>query len=139
MLCRISRLSVEQGNHCMQKNTGLKRIRLAGVYAINGIQAALRHEAAFRQEALLALIVLPVIFWLDIERTERVLLVVVTVLVLLVELVNSAVEAVVDRVGSEHHLLSGRAKDMGSGAVMGALALWIYVWVEIVVLGVWLA
>lgn len=87
----------------------------------------------------MALIVLPVVFWLDIDRTERVLLVVVSVLVLLVELINSAVEAVVDRIGSEHHLLSGRAKDMGSGAVMLALVLWVYVWVEIVVLGVWLA
>ena len=123
----------------MQKNTGLKRIRLAGVYAFNGIRAALRHEAAFRQEALLALIVLPVIFWLDIQSVERILLVTVTFLVLIVELINSAVEAVVDRVSPEHHLLSGRAKDMGSGAVMLTLALWLYVWVEIVVLGVWLA
>ncbi len=123
----------------MQKNTGLKRIQLAGVYAFNGIRAALRHEAAFRQEALLALIVLPVAFWLDVQSVERVLLVAVTVLVLIVELINSAVEAVVDRISSEHHLLSGRAKDMGSGAVMIALALWLYVWVEIVVLGVWLA
>ncbi len=87
----------------------------------------------------MALIALPVIFWLDIERVERVLLIAVTVLVLIVELINSAVEAVVDRIGSEHHMLSGRAKDMGSGAVMVALALWLYVWVEIVVLGVWLA
>ena len=139
MLCRISHLSVEQVNHCMQKNTGLKRIQLAGVYAFNGIRAALRHEAAFRQEALLALVVLPVAFWLEIQSVERVLLVAVTVLVLIVELINSAVEAVVDRISSEHHLLSGRAKDMGSGAVMIALVLWLYVWVEIVVLGVWLA
>lgn len=123
----------------MQKNTGLNRIRLAGVYAFNGIRAALRHEAAFRQETVLALLVLPVSFWLDIERLERILLVAVTVLVLIVELVNSAVEAVVDRIGTEHHLLSGRAKDMGSGAVMITLALWLYVWWEIVVLGVWLA
>lgn len=130
---------MEQDSHCMQKNTGLKRIRLAGVYAFNGIRAALRHEAAFRQEALLALFFLPVVFWLDISPVERVLLVAVTVLVLIVELLNSALEAVVDRVGSEHHLLSGRAKDMGSGAVMVALILWIYVWMEIVVLGVWLA
>ena len=123
----------------MQKNMGLKRIQLAGVYAFNGIRAALRHEAAFRQEAFLAVIVLPVVFWLDIQAVERVLLVAVTFLVLIVELINSAVEAVVDRVGSEHHLLSGRAKDMGSGAVMVTLALWLYVWIEIVLLGVWLA
>ncbi|NND91940.1 MAG: diacylglycerol kinase [Granulosicoccus sp.] len=122
----------------MQKNTGFKRIRLAGVYAFNGIRAALHHEAAFRQELLLALIVLPVAFWLDVSRAERILLVLVTVLVLIVELMNSAVEAVVDRVGSEHHLLSGRAKDMGSGAVLVSLLLWVYVWAEVVVLGGWL-
>lgn len=122
----------------MQKNTGLKRLRLAGVYAFNGIRAALRHEAAFRQEALLALLVLPVVFWLDVSAIERVLLVSVTILVLIVELLNSALEAVVDRVSSEHHVLSGRAKDMGSGAVMVAIILWLYVWTEIVVLGIWL-
>ena len=123
----------------MQKNTGIRRIRLAGVYAFNGIRAAFRHEAAFRQELLLALVFLPVLFLLDVSRVERVLLVSVTVLVLIVELINSAVEAVVDRVSAEHHLLSGRAKDMGSGAVMMALALWLYVWVDIVVVGVWFA
>lgn len=122
----------------MQKNTGLKRIRLAGVYAYNGIRAAFRHEAAFRQEAVLALIFVPLVFWLDVSRVERVLLVSVTVLVLIVELLNSAVEAVVDRISEDHHPLSGRAKDMGSGAVMLALALWLYVWVDVVVIGVWL-
>lgn len=129
---------VEQGSHCMQKNTGIRRIRLAGVYAYNGIRAAFRHEAAFRQEVLLALVVLPLVFWLDVSRVERVLLVSVTVLVLIIEMLNSAVEAVVDRVSADHHLLSGRAKDMGSGAVMIALALWFYVWMDIVVFGLWL-
>lgn len=123
----------------MQKNTGIRRIRLAGVYAFNGIRAAIRHEAAFRQELLLAVVFLPLVFLLDVSRVERVLLVSVTVLVLIVELINSAVEAVVDRVSAEHHLLSGRAKDMGSGAVMMALGLWLYVWVDIVVVGVWFA
>lgn len=123
----------------MQKNTGFRRIRLAGVYAFNGVRAAFRHEAAFRQEIFLAVVFLSVVFWLDISRVERVLLVSVTVLVLIVELLNSAVEAVVDRVGSEQHVLSGRAKDMGSGAVMVALGLWLYVWVDIVVFGVLLA
>ena len=123
----------------MQKNTGLKRIRLAGVYAFNGLTAAVRHEAAFRQELMLAVVFIPVALMLDLARVERVLLVMVTVLVLVAELLNSAVEAVVDRIGTEHHELSGRAKDMGSGAVMVCLLLWVYVWVDIVVLGVWLA
>jgi len=123
----------------MQKNTGIRRIRLAGVYAFNGIRAAFHHEAAFRQEILLAVIFLPVVFVLDVSRVERVLLVSVTVLVLIVELLNSAVEAVVDRVSAEHHLLSGRAKEMGPGAVMMALILWMYVWGDIVIAGIWFA
>lgn len=123
----------------MQKNTGLKRIRLAGVYAFQGITAALRHEAAFRQELILALVFIPVALMLDITRIERVLLVMVSVLVLIAELVNSAVEAVVDRIGTEHHELSGRAKDMGSGAVLVSLLLWVYVWGDIVIFGVWIS
>ncbi|MFK8082918.1 MAG: diacylglycerol kinase [Granulosicoccus sp.] len=122
----------------MQKNTGLKRIRLAGVYAFNGIVAAYRHEAAFRQELLLALFCVPAALILDVSRSERVLLILVVGIVLVAELINSAVEAVVDRIGSEHHELSGRAKDMGSGAVLVSLLLWAYVWLDIVVFGVWL-
>lgn len=118
----------------MPKNTGVKRIMLAGVYALAGIRAALAHEAAFRQEALLALVFVPLACLLDVSRVERVLLVGVTLLVLIVELLNSAVEAVVDRIGPELHELAGRAKDMGSGGVMVALALWLWVWIDLVVL-----
>lgn len=122
----------------MQKNKGFKRLLLAGVYALNGIRAALRYEAAFRQEALLALVMLPLAFWLDVSRVERVLLIGVTLLVLIVELLNSALEAIVDRVGTDYNLLSGRAKDMGSGAVLLALLFWIYVWVDVALIGAWL-
>lgn len=122
----------------MQKNTGLKRLRMAGVYAVNGIRAAFQQEAAFRQELMLAIVFLPLAFLLDVSPTDRVLLVLITVLVLIVELINSAIEAVVDRVGEEHHELSGRAKDMGSGAVMVTLLLWVYVWADLVVFGLWL-
>ena len=122
----------------MKKNTGLKRLRLAGVYAFNGLVAAFRFEAAFRQELLLAAVFIPLAFFLDIERIERVLLIAVTILILILELINSAIEAVVDRVGTDFHELSGRAKDLGSGAVLVGLVLWLYVWVEIVVLGAWL-
>ncbi len=86
----------------------------------------------------MAVIFIPVAFTLDLERVERVVLVLVTVLVLLVELLNSAVEAVVDRIGPEFHELSGRAKDIGAGAVLIALLLWVYVWADIVVFGLWL-
>ena len=107
---------------------------LAGVYALGGIRAALVHEAAFRQEALLALVFVPLACLLEVAPFERVLLVAVTLLVLLVELLNSAIEAVVDRIGPELHELSGRAKDMGSGAVMVALVLWLWTWVELALL-----
>ena len=118
----------------MPKNKGLKRIVLAGVYALAGIRAAARHEAAFRQEALLALVFVPLACVLELERVERALLVAATLLVLVVELLNSAVEAVVDRIGPELHELSGRAKDMGSGAVLVTLALWLWVWIDIALL-----
>lgn len=122
----------------MEKNTGFKRIFKAGLYSLAGVRAALQYEAAFRQEAVAAVLTLPVVFFIDIDRMERIALVTVTVLVLVAELLNSAVEAVVDRIGPEMHELSGRAKDMGSGAVMLALLLWAYVWIEIVVIGLWM-
>ena len=120
----------------MPKNKGFKRIALAGVYAVAGIRAALANEAAFRQEALLALVFVPLACLLDVAPVERVLLVGVTLLVLVVELLNSAVEAVVDRIGPELHELSGRAKDMGSGGVLVALVLWAWVWTELALLPV---
>ena len=101
---------------------------MAGVYAVAGWRAAARHEAAFRQEALLACVALPVALLVDVDPVERVALVGTTLLVLIVELLNSAVEAVVDRIGPELHELSGRAKDMGSGAVLISLLLWLYAW-----------
>lgn len=115
----------------MKKNTGIKRIILAGGYSIAGLKAAFRHEAAFRQEVMLALILIPLSFWLNIETTQRLVLVSVVVLVLIAELINSAIEAIVDRIGSEHHELSGRAKDIGSAAVFISLALMIYVWATV--------
>lgn len=117
----------------MQKNTGVKRILMAGVYAVAGWRAAARHEAAFRQEAIAAAVALPVALLVDAAPVERVALVGVTLIVLVVELLNSAVEAVVDRIGPELHELSGRAKDMGSGAVLVSLLLWLYTWGALVV------
>jgi diacylglycerol kinase (ATP) len=111
--------------------TGLRRVWNAMFYSMAGIRAGLRHEAAFRQECLLAVILIPLAFWFAHTPVERSLLVGTVVLVLIVELLNSAVEAVVDRVGTGQHELSGRAKDLGSAAVMLSLGLLIYVWVEI--------
>ncbi len=115
----------------MQKNTGLKRIILAGGYSLLGFRAAFRHEAAFRQELFLALVLVPVAFWLDVDSTQRIALISVVILVIIVELLNSAIEAVVDRIGLEKHELSGRAKDLGSAAVLAALLLAGYVWCEV--------
>ncbi|PKN13038.1 MAG: diacylglycerol kinase [Deltaproteobacteria bacterium HGW-Deltaproteobacteria-4] len=112
----------------MKKNTGLKRIFLAGGYSLAGLSAAYRQEAAFRQELLLAVVLIPLACWLRVAPLERMLMIATLLLVLVVELLNSAIEAVVDRIGSEHHELSGRAKDMGSAAVLISLLLTVYVW-----------
>ena len=101
----------------------LRRVVRAGGYSLCGLKAALRNEAAFRQEAALFVILAPLGFWLGRNGIERALLVGSLVLVLIVELLNSAIEAVVNRVGSERHELSGRAKDLGSAAVLLALVL----------------
>jgi len=114
-------------------NTGITRIVKAGGYSIKGLKAAFVHEAAFRQELLLAIIFIPLAFFVASGPVERILLIALTVLVLVVELLNSAIEAVVDRVGLEHNELAGRAKDMGSAAVLISLFLWAYAWVDIFV------
>ncbi|MGL4544275.1 MAG: diacylglycerol kinase [Plesiomonas sp.] len=112
----------------MQKNTGFTRVYKAAIYSWQGFQHAFRHEAAFRQELVLTLVMLPLAFYFDVTAVERVLMIMVIGLVLITELLNSAVEAVVDRIGSEYHELAGRAKDMGSAAVFVALALVPLVW-----------
>ena len=117
----------------MKKNTGIKRVLLAATYSALGLKAAFRHEAAFRQELLLAAVLLPLACWLNVDAMQRMLMISVLFLVLIVELLNSAIEAVVDRVGTEHHELSGRAKDLGSAAVLVSLLLTLYVWV----IGLW--
>jgi diacylglycerol kinase (ATP) len=109
--------------------TGLRRLADATRYSLQGLAAAFRHEAAFRQELALAAILLPLALWLGESGAERALLAGSVLLVLVVELLNSAVEAVVDRVSAEHHELAMRAKDLGSAAVMLALVLAGVVWV----------
>ena len=113
------------------KNTGFVRVVKAGGYSLSGLRLAYRGEAAFRQECWLAGAALVAAVLLPFEGLERPLLVAVTLLVLVVELLNSAIEAVVDRVGLELHVLSGQAKDMGSAAVLVSLLLWGWVWLEV--------
>lgn len=97
--------------------TGLDRIRHAAGYSLQGLIGAYRHESAFRQEFWLAALMLPLAFWLGRTWVEVALLAGSVVMVMVVELLNSAVEAVIERYGAEFHELAGRAKDMGSAAV----------------------
>jgi diacylglycerol kinase (ATP) len=107
---------------------GLTRILRAFGYSFQGLRATFRHEAAFRQESMLAVVLLPLGLWLGEGGVERALLAGSWVLVLIVELLNSAMEATVDRFGPEYHELSGRAKDIGSAAVMLSIGLAMLVW-----------
>lgn len=102
---------------------GLIRIVRAFGYSLQGLGAAWRHEAAFRQETLLAVVLIPLGLWLGDTAMERLLLAGVLVAVLIVELLNSAIEALADAVSTDHHPLLGRAKDIGSAAVLLTLLL----------------
>lgn len=116
------------------KARGLTRLLRAFGYSCEGLAAATRSEAAFRQELLLAAVALPLAWWLGRSGVERALLAGSVVLILVVELLNSAIEAVVDRVSAERHPLAKRAKDIGSAAVLLALVHAALVW-ALVVLG----
>jgi diacylglycerol kinase (ATP) len=107
---------------------GVRRLVNALFYSISGLQIAFRHESAFRQEAALAAVLLPVAFLLDVSPIERAAMVLVTLLVLVVELLNSSVEAAIDRIGLDTHRLSKRAKDLGSAAVLVALVMLATTW-----------
>lgn len=109
-------------------HTGLKRIFHAAGYSLSGLRAAWRHESAFRQELLLLAVGMPLGWWFGEGGVERALLMGSLLLVLVVELLNSAVEAAIDRIGDSEHLLSARAKDLGSAAVLVTLALAALVW-----------
>lgn len=109
-------------------NKGLRRLVLATRFSAQGLVHAWRHETAFRQEFIATLIMVPAALWLGQTAYERLLLIASCLIVLVVELLNSAIETVVDRVGDEYHELSGRAKDMGSAAVGVSLLLVVLVW-----------
>jgi diacylglycerol kinase (ATP) len=111
-----------------QKPTGITRLVRAFGYSFQGFVHTWREEAAFRQEVMLALVVVPCGLYLGRTGVERALLVSPMLLILVVEMLNSAVEAVVDRSGTEPHPLAGMAKDMGSAAVMLSFALLGTVW-----------
>ena len=109
-------------------NTGFRRLLNATRYSAQGFRHAWQHEAAFRQEVTLTILMLPLAFWLARTALECLLLIASCLFVIVVELLNSAVEATIDRMGTDHHPLSGRAKDLGSSAVFVSLVLAAVTW-----------
>ena len=114
--------------HPPKGRSGLTRIVAAAGYSYDGLLAAFRGEAAFRQLVALHAVLIPLAFFCPVSRGERALMIAVCLLSFIVELFNSAIEAVVDRISAEHHPLSKNAKDMGSAAQSVALALIAVVW-----------
>ena len=110
------------GDHPFSNGTGFGRALRATKCSMQGLYAVWHNESAFRQEVTLALIFIPLGLWLGESTTAKLFLLLTVVLVLIVEIINSAIEATIDRVGNEFHELSGRAKDLGSAAVFLALA-----------------
>ena len=109
-------------------NTGITRIIKAFGFSMQGLRASWKHESAFRQETMLAIILSPLAFWLARTPAELMILLMTLFIVVITEVLNSAVEAVVDRVSDDHHKLAGRAKDMASAAVFLSLVMTVIVW-----------
>ena len=108
--------------------TGLPRLFNALGYSVEGFKAAFKHEDAFRQEVFLAIVLIPLAIYLGNNPVERALMIASVLLVLIVELLNSAIEAAVDHTSTDHHALAKRAKDIGSAAVLLALSIVLIVW-----------
>lgn len=108
--------------------TGLRRLFNALGYSLEGFKAAFKHEDAFRQEVFLAVLLIPLGVYLGSNAIEQALMIASVLLVLIVELLNSAIEAAVDHTSTDHHALAKRAKDIGSAAVLLALSIVVVVW-----------
>jgi diacylglycerol kinase (ATP) len=116
------------GESPFKGKTGLVRVFNAFLNSIDGLRDAWRHESAFRQEVLIAVVLIPIACYVPMSGVERALLIGSTLLVIMVELLNSSVEAAIDRISLDRHALSKRAKDLGSAAVFVALLLTALVW-----------
>ncbi len=127
-----ARVHLAQGESPFKGKTGVIRIVRAFFNSLEGLRDAWLCESAFRQEVLLAAILIPAAFAFPVDRGECALLIVSVLLVMIVELLNSSIEAAIDRIGLERHSLSKRAKDIGSAAVFIALVLLVVVWLLIV-------
>ena len=112
----------------------LQRLWWATRYSLSGLRTAWRHEQAFRQEAAVLIVLAPAALWFGRDGAERALLLGSWMLVIIVELINTAIESAIDRIGPERHELAGRAKDLGSAGVFSAIALAVVVWI-LVLLG----
>lgn len=123
---------MNDANQPKENGTGFSRIIKATHCSLKGLRFAWTHESAFRQEAMLALIMGPIAFIVAQTTIELILLIMTLFIVLIVEVINSAVEAAIDRIGSERHALSGAAKDLGSFAVMLALFVCGGTWIAII-------
>ena len=108
--------------------TGLRRLWNAFGYSLAGFRAAYKHEDAFRQELHLAAVLIPLALWLPATHIGKALMIGSILLVIIIELINSAIEATVDRISLEHHMLAKRAKDIGSSAVLVSLINAVVVW-----------
>ncbi|HAV12130.1 MAG TPA: diacylglycerol kinase [Opitutae bacterium] len=117
----------------VHKNRGIKRVYKSFFYSMEGIFATLKHEAAFRQETILAAVLVPASFFLNVPLVQHVILVASILLVLIVELLNSAIEAVVDDISLRNRPLAKRAKDAGSAAVLVSLLNCLICWVSVIV------
>lgn len=115
------------------QKSGLSRIIAAGIYSKEGLVSAFTGEAAFRQEVVLFLLLLPLLYLLPLSLSLKLLLLVTNTTVLIVELLNSAIEAVVDLASPEYNILAKKAKDMGSAAVLIALVLSSTLWIIAIV------
>ena len=113
------------------KNTGIKRLFYASYFSWLGLVAALRYESAFRQEFVVFILLAIGSFFLDVSGLERLMLLASVAFVLITELINSAIECAIDRIGTEQHVLSGRAKDYGSLAVLISMLMAAATWLTI--------
>jgi len=113
--------------------TGLSRLVSAAKFSIAGLKSCFHTEAAFRQEVFLVIVLTPVAVFISNSALEFSILIATLLLLLIVELLNTAIECVVDRIGSEYHELSGKAKDVGSAAVLLTILLLFIVWISIAI------
>ena len=127
-------MNTEEIDPFIHKNKGIKRVFKAFFYSLEGLASSMKYEAAFRQEALLAVILIPASFLLHVPIAQHLVLVASVILVLIVELINSSIEAVVDDISLRNRPLAKRAKDMGSAAVLLSLLNCLICWASVITL-----